>query len=436
MSRFLFATLGSLGDLHPYVAVARALVARGHQAVIASAEDYRVAVESAGVEFAAAGPSMASFGDYRALIVRLFDGRHGPEFLMRELVMPHLHAAYAGLERAAAGADVLVSHPLAVTLPLLAQRRNLPWVSTVLAPLSLMSDHDPPVIDGAPWLRHLRRLGPGAYGILFGLIKRSVRHWEAPLREFRAELGLPPMDRMAMFEGQFSPQLNLALFDAPLAQPQPDWPPYTRVCGSPIFDGVAPDTPVSADVARFLDAGEPPVVFALGSSAVWIAGDFWRHAAAATQQLGRRALLVTGPALPQDLPEGVRAFPYVPYSQVFPRAAAVVHQAGIGTLAQALRAGRPQLMVPVAFDQPDNARRAQALGLARTLPFRKAGAQRLAAELAALLLDAAYAGAAGAVAADLAQTDGAACAAAELIAYARGNSGVQGAGIEQTRRRS
>lgn len=416
--RFLFATLGSLGDLHPYIAVARALIARGQQAVIASAEDYRVPVESAGVEFAAVGPSMASFGDYQTIITRLFDGRHGPEFLMRELVMPHLRAAYDGLERAAEGADVLISHPLAVTLPLLAQRRNLPWVSTVLAPLSLLSDQDPPVIDGVPWLRHLRILGPGAYGALFGLLKRSVRHWEAPLRKFRAELGLPSTDRMAMFEGQFSPLLNLALFDPQLAQPQPDWPSSTCICGSPIFDGAAPDAGMPEDVVRFLEAGEPAIVFALGSSAVWIAGDFWAHAAAAAQQLGRRALLVTGPVLPQDLPEGVRAIPYLPYSRVFPRAAAVVHQAGIGTLAQALRAGRPQLIVPVAFDQPDNARRAQALGLARTLPFRKANAQRLVAELAALFTDPGYAGAARAVAENLAQTDGAACAAAELIACA------------------
>ncbi len=418
MARFLFATLGSLGDLHPYIAVAQALVARGHQAVIASAEDYRVPVESAGIEFAAVGPGMATFGDYQSLITRLFDGRRGPEFLMRELVMPHLRAAHDGLERAVAGADVLISHPLAVTLPLLAQRHKLPWVSTVLAPLSLMSDHDPPVIDGAPWLRHLRILGPGIYGALFRLIKRSVRHWEAPLRTFRAELGLPPTDRMAMFEGQFSPRLNLALFDAPLAQPQPDWPPNTRVCGSPVFDGAAPDARVPDDVARFLDAGEPPIVFALGSSAVWIAGDFWTQATAAAQQLGRRALLVTGPALPQDLPEGVRAFPYLPYSRVFPRAAAVVHQAGIGTLAQALRAGRPQLIVPVAFDQPDNARRAQALGLARVLPFRKAGARRLAVELDALFAGPGYAGAARSVAETLKQVDGAARAAAELIACA------------------
>lgn len=421
MSRFLFATLGSLGDLHPYIAVARALVARGQQAVIATAAEYREPVESAGAEFAAVGPTMASFGDYRSVITRLFSGRRGPEFLMRELVMPHLRAAYDDLERAAAGADLLVSHPLAMTLPLLAQKSGKPWVSTVLSPLSLMSNCDPPVIDGAPWLRHLRLPGPGFYGAVFGLIKRSVRHWEAPLHEFRAGLGLPPADHMAMFEGQFSPLKNLALFDAPLARPQPDWPANTVVCGSPVFDGT--DAVLPGDVSRFLDAGEAPVVFALGSSAVWIAGDFWRQAAAAAQQLGRRAMLVTGPDQPQNLPQGVAAFSWLPYSQVFPRAAAIVHQAGIGTLAQALRAGRPQLIVPVAFDQPDNARRAQALNLARTLPFRRATARRLAAELGALMANADHAAAARAVAAGLAQTDAAARAADELIACARAASG-------------
>jgi UDP:flavonoid glycosyltransferase YjiC (YdhE family) len=221
-----------------------------------------------------------------------------------------------------------------------------------------------------------------------------------------------------MFEGQFSPFLNLALFDSELARPQPDWPPNVRVCGAAMYDGTAPDAGIRNGLEGFLREGEPPIVFALGSSAVWIAGDFWDKATAAAQQLGRRAILVTGPVTPQGLPEGVQAFPYLPYSSAFPRAAAVVHQAGIGTLAQALRAGRPQLIVPVAFDQPDNARRATALGAARVLPFRKVSARRLASELTALLDQSSYEEAARTVAASLAKVDGAGRAAEELIACA------------------
>lgn len=419
MSRFLFATAGSLGDLHPYLAVARALIERGHQAVIAAAEDHRAPVEAAGVEFAPVRPRASDIGDYQDLVTRLFDTRRGPERLIREFVMPHLRPAYADLSRAADGADLLISHPLTVTLPLVAELRGLPWAATALSPLTFMSSCDPPVIAGAPWLRKLRALGPAPYGLLFKLLRLTVRSWEAPLREFRRELGLPPSQQPAMFEGQFSPLLNLALFDPQLAAPQPDWPVNVRVCGAPIYDGAAPHADIRNDLEHFLGEGEPPIVFALGSSAVWIAGDFWDKAAAAARQLGRRAILVTGPVTPAGLPGGVRAFPYLPYSRAFPRAAAVVHQAGIGTLAQALRAGRPQLIVPVAFDQPDNARRAAALGLARVLPFRKVTARRLASELAALLDRPSYAREARAVAEALTGVDGAGCAAEELIACAQ-----------------
>ena len=149
------------------------------------------------------------------------------------------------------------------------------------------------------------------------------------------------------------------------------------------------------ELEAFLAAGEAPVVFALGSSVVMIAGDFWDKAIAASAQLGRRAILLTGTPLAQTLPANVKAFDYLPYSEVFPRAAAIVHQGGIGTLAQALGAGRPQLIVPVAFDQPDNARRAVGLGVARSIPIRKLTARRLASEIAALLDEPAYAANAG-----------------------------------------
>jgi rhamnosyltransferase subunit B len=416
LSRFVLATAGSLGDLHPYVAIARALNARGHSAVIATAEDHRAVVEDAGVGFAPIRPSAADFGDYRTLLTRLFDPRGGPEYLMREMVMPYLRPAYEDLSQATDGADLLVSHPLTVTLPLVAELRRLRWVATVLAPLSFMSSCDPPVLAAAPWLRKLRALGETPYRLVFDLLKRTVRAWEAPLNEFRRELGLPPAKHMAMFEGQFSPLRNLALFDPQLARLQRDWPRNVRICGAAVYDGHAPDAATRDELERFLADGEPPIVFALGSSAVWIAGDFWDKAVAAVRQLGRRAILLTGPTMPDNLPAGVRAFPYLAYSTVFPRAAAVVHQAGIGTLAQAMRAGRPQLIVPVASDQPDNARRAVALGLGRVLPFRKASAGRLGSELALVLERPSYARAARAAADALTKIDGAGCAAQELIA--------------------
>ncbi len=414
MSRFVFATLGSLGDVHPYIAVGRSLIQRGHKTVIATSEEYRSAIERAGVEFAAVPPSMAELGDYQAMVSQVLDARRGPEYLIKRLVMPYLRRAYDELWRVSEGADLLVSHPLSVTMPLVAQKRGLPWVATVLAPMSMMSSYDPPVIAAAPWFRSLRVLGVTPYRLIFGLAKRQAYGWEKPLREFRKELGLPPQRHLALFEGQFSPLLNLALFDAQLAASQPDWPSHTHVCGNPAYDGGTSDPAVLTDLEQFLADGEPPIVFALGSSAIWVAGDFWKHAVAAAQRLGRRAILITGPQMPGSLPEGVRAYAHLPYSAVFPRAAVVVHSSGIGTLAQAMRSGRPQLLLPVAFDQPDNSRRAVALGVGRTLPFRKAKTEKLVGELEKILGAADYAAKARSLAEELGKGDGPANAARKL----------------------
>lgn len=414
MKRFVFATFGSLGDVHPYIAVARELRARGNHAAIATFEEYREVVEPAGIAFAPMRPRRGSFGDEAAVMARLVNPWRGPELMVREIFLPHLRESYEDLARACSGADLLVTHPLTFAGPLLAQKEGLRWASSALSPMTMYSALDPPLFPAAPWMRWARALGAGPYRLVFRLPRAIVRRWERPLREFRAALGLAPAGALATFEGQFSPRLHLALFSGMLAAPQADWPASTVVCGFPRYDGDAP----GADLPRlekFLADGEPPIVFGLGSSAVMVAGNFWRAAIDAVGELGRRALLLTGPeAEIGTLPPSVSAFDYLPYSAVFPRAAAVVHSGGIGTLAQALAAGRPQLITPVAFDQPDNARRAARLGVARTLPFGKAAASALARELDIIMEDASYARRARAAGEAIAGEDGARAAADAL----------------------
>jgi len=384
--RIVFATFGSLGDLHPYIPLARELQRRGHRPVIATFDIYRDNVEAQGLGYAMMRPAADTLGEREALMRLIFDERRGPERLVRDLFMRHIRESYDDLARIAEGADLLVTHPISFAGPLVAEKLALPWASTVLAPLSLMSCIDPPIFGPAPWMKTVRRLGVTPYRMLFGLAKRMTRSWETPLRALRAELGLPP-GKPAQFEGQYSPYLNLALFSHLLAEPQADWPARTLVCGFPRHDGPPPDARHQRELDDFLAAGDAPLVFGLGSSAVLIAGDFWQHAIAAARALNRRAILLIGkdPQTLGSLPPGILAFDYLPYSAVFPHAAAVVHQAGIGTLSQALAAGRPQLIVPVAFDQPDNAARTAKLGVARVLPFRRANATTLTRELGALL---------------------------------------------------
>ncbi len=423
MSRILLATLGSLGDLHPYIAVGKALVARGQQVRLATSIEYRARVEVAGLEFAPLPPSLAELGEPRQIAPYFFDRWRGPRRLFDAMVNAPLHRACTALHSATQGVSIAVSHPLTPALALMAEARGLPWLSSVLAPSGLFSACDPPVIPNAPWLQHLPRFGRWPHSAVHRLVRATVRRWEQPLHALRAELGLAPIAGAQLIDGQFSPFGTLALFDPQLAAPQPDWPTRTVRCGAALHDAADPGdpaTPALERLERFLAAGTPPVVFALGSSAVWLARDYWQHAVAACLRLGVRGVLLTGEPLRQSLPTSVAAFDYLPYSQLFPRAAAIVHQSGIGTLAQALRSGRPQLLTPAGFDQFDNAARAARLGVGRVLPLHRAHhSARLARELRPLLNVPTYARAAADIAGATRSLDGAAAAADHLIGCLR-----------------
>jgi rhamnosyltransferase subunit B len=412
--RIVLATFGSLGDLHPYISVGRALARLGVEACVATSPDYRQPVESAGLEFAAVGPSFDQLGPRAELARRFFSPWRGAEYLLREAVMPYLRVSYEDITRAAQGADLLVSHPLTYTVQMVAQVQSKPWLSTVLAPFNLISRQDPPTLAGADLLRGAHRLGPWFLDIALNVARYVVRRWEAPVHVLRRQIGLPPSRAVMSFEGQFSPHGTLALFDAQLARGQVDWPPNTRTCGAALYDGAPPDVKLLEDLREFLAAGAPPIVFALGSSAVLIADDFWRHAIRAALALRQRAILICGNAQLGSLADGIRSFEYLPYSQVFPHASVVVHQAGVGTLSHAMRSGRPQLATPVAFDQPDNARRASLLGVARVLPFENVSERRLVALIADTLADATQRTQAEALAIELRQVDGATAAARRI----------------------
>jgi UDP:flavonoid glycosyltransferase YjiC (YdhE family) len=405
--RVLITTLGSRGDLNPYLALGRGLAERGHEPTIATHEFYRATVESEGVGFRPVRPD-AMHEDDRRLVVRAMGRRRGPMVLLREIVIPLVRTTYEDTAEAARDSDVIVTHPLSFAGPIVAESRGLPWVSTVLAPLSFFSRHDFPVVPFLPRAWRLHWV-PGMTRYLGWLFRRVTRSWTDPLRELRADLGLPPGDH-PLFEGQHSPLLALGLFSPLLADPQPDWPPSARLTGFLFPDSPPGEDPALARVEAFLDAGPAPIVFTLGSSAVMAAGSFYDESLAAARRLGMRAVLMTGddptnrPTL--ALGDDVIAVERAPHEAIFPRAAAIVHHGGIGTLGQALRAGRPMLVVPWTHDQPDNARRAVRLGVARWLGAGRYRAGRAARALRALLEDPRYSARAAAIAETVRSEDG------------------------------
>jgi UDP:flavonoid glycosyltransferase YjiC (YdhE family) len=155
--RILIACWGSYGDVYPYVGLAKALKDRGHQSIVAAPAYYRPVVEQEAIDFAPVGPDIDP--NDREMTARVMHPVKGTEAVV-DLVVAALQQTYEEMRRAADGVDLIVSHPLTFTAPMLAQQRGLPWVSTLLAPLGFFSVTDFPVLPPAPWVVHLRGLGP------------------------------------------------------------------------------------------------------------------------------------------------------------------------------------------------------------------------------------------------------------------------------------
>ncbi|MDQ4123370.1 MAG: glycosyltransferase [Acidobacteriota bacterium] len=382
------AAFGSLGDLHPFIALALELRERGHQISFATLEYYREKLETLGFEFHPVRPNVTP--EDADLAADLMDAKKGSERLLREFLLPSLPESYADLLAAAKDADLIVAGEVVFAAPLVAEKLNKRWVSTSLAPSSFFSVYDPMVPPTAKWLEKFRFLGAGFHKILYSALKLSINSWWEPVRELRRRENLKPSVN-PVFNDKFSPFLHLALFSKVLGAPQSDWHQPTIQTGFPFYDGKRDTGKMPEGLKDFLAMGEPPIVFTLGSAAVWAAGNFYEESARAAKILNRRAVLLIGQnAPPTNLDENIAAFDYAPFSEVFPHAAAVVHQGGIGTTSQVLRAGAPHLIMPFSHDQFDNAARCVRLGVAETIVRESYNASRAVEKLKKLLTEASY----------------------------------------------
>ncbi|KAH0533846.1 hypothetical protein FGG08_007531 [Glutinoglossum americanum] len=300
--------------------------------------------------------------------------------------MPGLSDMRVDLRAALEGADALITHPILYVAPVVAKELSLPWACGFLSPILLPSIYDlpiPPFRPEAQWVKNIR---PPLSKWILGMGMRHIRPWAAPADAMRAAAGLPSAH--PLFAGMHSPVLNLALFSKALALPEKDWPQNTVQTGFPFYDrlqGGETDALPEA-LEAFLQASSAPILFTLGSSAVMTPGRFFQLAIEATQKLGARAVLLTGKGVtpPANLPPGIIAIPYAPHSLIMPRCQAIVHQGGVGTTGQALRSGRPQLIVPFSHDQPDNGWRVVRAGAGRVVPIGRVTGLKLLTALRAL----------------------------------------------------
>jgi rhamnosyltransferase subunit B len=250
---------------------------------------------------------------------------------------------------------------------------------------------------------------PGMGHIIARFARFVTREWSDPIYDLREELGLPPGDD-PIFDAKFSNDLVLALFSAAIGEPQPDWPASTRTTGFLFYDGDAGKMDLAPELEAFLQAGPPPLVFTLGSAAVLDAGDFYEQSALAAEQVGERAVLLVGND-PRNLPahrvpDSICIAEYAPYSRLFPRASLIIHQGGVGTTAQALRAGKPMLVMPYSHDQPDNARRVRRLGVAKVIQRRRYRGDAVASLIGEMLAEPKYRERAAAIGAQVCAENG------------------------------
>ncbi|MDO8070878.1 glycosyltransferase [Janthinobacterium sp. SUN176] len=379
----IIASSGTGGDMQPFIALAQGLQQRGRRVLLLVPGWQEAAAQASKLPyrtFGSAEEGQAMLGN-----PGLWDERKGWGVVWNGLV-PHLGAVRDIVQGLPADeACVVLCHPILVPMAALARsvRPDLRIVAAYLAPSNLCSSHD---FLTAGSLRIPAWVPLAWRQALWRMIHRAMIDpvLLPGLNGARAQHGLPPE---AHFFGHMlaAPDASLGLFPAWFAAPQADWPPHFAQAD---FTAAAMPGAVAlpAELERFLGEGEPPIVFTPGTGHQH-AQRYFSIALDVLRRLGRRGLFLTSHAaqVPQHLPPSVMWQAYVPFAALLPRVAAVVHHGGIGTSADAFRAGIPQLIVPFAYDQFDNGWRAKRLGVGEVLLARRLSAGRMQRQLARLL---------------------------------------------------
>jgi UDP:flavonoid glycosyltransferase YjiC (YdhE family) len=295
--------------------------------------------------------------------------------LVRDYLEPTLRPVAKTLIEAAPAFDALVAHHIVFSAEIAAEKTGVPWASVYLAPGVKASRQLWP--GPVPWPAPQSALVESLCRFLWFSGKRLARPLVDPcVNAVREEFGLPPRHDHFF---RSSPQFNLHLY-SPEFMPLPrDWTGPQLQAGFCFWDGTR--STLDPQLEAFLAAGPKPWLVTLGSAVVASPGALYEEAAQAFDGGNRRAILLTGDARnrPPQLPTNVIAADYAPYGLLMPRCAGVIHQCGIGTTAQTLRAGVPSVACPYAFDQPNNAAHLVRLGTARLLPSNRRNAVALRA---------------------------------------------------------
>ena len=353
---FLLTPVGSAGDNYPFLGVGAALARRGHRVTVITNDHFAPVVRALGLDFVSVGTD----DEYRRVIADpgIWHPRDGFKHIMANI--GEYNDRLLNLLRPRVNADTaVVAGSLDFASRSLAERDGLPVVTLHLSPSIVRTNYQMPTLQGTLNVSFLPRFLKRAVWRIadWYLINPNVAPMLDPLR---AKIGLPPTRRI-FDEAIHSPLLTIGLWPEWFAPAQPDYPPFFKLTGFPLFDAPVAQ-PIPPDLADFLNAGDPPFAFTPGSANIH-GHAFFAAAVDAAKRLRCRALLLTRFAeqIPANLPPAVRHVLFAPFTQLLPRCAALIHHGGIGTTSAAFAAGIPQLIMPLSHDQPDNAARVHGL---------------------------------------------------------------------------
>ncbi|MBO0777327.1 MAG: glycosyltransferase family 1 protein [Ktedonobacteraceae bacterium] len=357
MARMVITTFGSMGDLNPFIALGTALRSRGHD-VLFSVEgnlEPQISLQGFPVRLLT-GDQEKALAPFRQQIFHRDQPLLSLRLLVEQYILPTLPAKVAELREICQQADLLISVAPQFAASIVAELLHLPWVSVVLTPSTLPSARVAAQPLSTPLPAPLQRWRNRFSWFLAGIFLRQIV--DQPINRVRREFQVPPRTNL-MWTGNLSPHLT-ALAVSPAFLPRPDdWPESLLMTGFYFWD--RPQSWQCPEMLKdFLQTDQPIVAVTAGSvvpeeRAVFAA--YYQTSIESILACGARALVINAPQT-AILPEGredILYLSFVPFSEVFPACAAVIHHGGIGTIAQCLRAGVPSLVVPGGMDQPFNA---------------------------------------------------------------------------------
>ncbi|MDX2220038.1 MAG: glycosyltransferase [Burkholderiales bacterium] len=431
--RILLTTIGTRGDVQPFLALALGLRAAGHEVAMATCPRFESFITDHGLRFLPLDEGLLTllespfgrevFSNLNSLTGVL---KSLPGILRRVGPIHHRLVADAWSAVEAHQPDVIVYHPKLFCMPAFAAVRKVPAVLALLNPMFVPTGEWP--LPGLPRWPLGRAYNRATWRLMHGVMNMSSRGYVNAWRRRHDPTGKSAESAPSRI-AQGRPVPVLHGFSASVVPPPADWPDHVHTTGfwfMPPAESAATARPWAPPEAlqRYLDAGPPPVYVGFGSMAGTRPEATTRLVLDAIRQAKVRAVIATGwgGMTEASLPSSVFMLDAAPHEWLFPRMAAVVHHGGAGTTAAGLRAGCPTVICPFGLDQPFWGRAVAALGAGPDpIPQKRLTAERLAAAIARAAGDATIRSNAARVGRSIQAEDGVARAVAIIERIASSN---------------